>query len=179
MTHEFPMTTFHRKNDLYLSPYIPKIDYPYEGLPENVHSCGPIILPPIPVSETDPDLDQWLRSGPPAVLINLGTLFNSNVEFARELAKGIKTLLDSNTNVRVLWKLKYTWEVDLEFLAMMKPYLEADRLRIKNWLIPEPSAILETGRIVCSVHHGGANSFYEACRFVNPPPYNFPLNANS
>ncbi|KAK3294448.1 uncharacterized protein B0H64DRAFT_418347 [Chaetomium fimeti] len=35
-------------------------------------------------------------------------------------------------------------------------------VRIVDWLEAEPMAVLETGVVVCAVHHGGANSFLEA-----------------
>jgi 2-acylglycerol O-acyltransferase 1 len=40
--------------------------------------------------------------------------------------------------------------------------VEADTARIRPWFEVEPMAMLQTGQIVCSVHHGGANSWYEA-----------------
>lgn len=36
------------------------------------------------------------------------------------------------------------------------------RVRVVEWLSVDPSAILEAGLVVCSVHHGGSNSFHEA-----------------
>jgi hypothetical protein len=37
-------------------------------------------------------------------------------------------------------------------------------VRVVEWVQAEPMAVLESGSVVCAVHHGGANSFLEAVR---------------
>ena len=44
--------------------------------------------------------------------------------------------------------------------------MREDRVRIVEWFDAEPTAVLEAGTVVCAVHHGGANSFLEAVRYV-------------
>jgi hypothetical protein len=51
--------------------------------------------------------------------------------------------------------------------------MDEDRVRVVGWLEAEPAAVLTTGRVVCSVHHGGANSYYEAVVCVGPLPLTF------
>ena len=41
--------------------------------------------------------------------------------------------------------------------------IDADRLRITSWLVPETVALLSSPDIAAFVHHGGANSYFEAC----------------
>jgi hydrogenase maturation factor len=40
--------------------------------------------------------------------------------------------------------------------------VKAGVVRVVDWLEAEPMAVLESGVVVCAVHHGGANSFLEA-----------------
>lgn len=37
--------------------------------------------------------------------------------------------------------------------------IASGRVRIVDWFEAEPMAVLESGTVVCAVHHGGANSF--------------------
>ena len=48
-------------------------------------------------------------------------------------------------------------------LSTLGPEWES-HVRITDWLIAEPISILKSGGIVCSVNHGGANSYFEAVR---------------
>jgi len=49
---------------------------------------------------------------------------------------------------------------------LLSKEIAAGRIRIERWLTVEPAALVESGHIVCSVHHGGANSYFEAVRYV-------------
>jgi hypothetical protein len=42
--------------------------------------------------------------------------------------------------------------------------IASGRVRIVDWFEAEPMAVLESGTVVCAVHHGGANSFLETVR---------------
>lgn len=44
--------------------------------------------------------------------------------------------------------------------------LASDQVRIVNWLKADPVSILESGHIVCSVHHGDSNTYREAIGLV-------------
>jgi hypothetical protein len=43
-------------------------------------------------------------------------------------------------------------------------------VRIESWLKAEPGAIIESGHVICSVNHGGANSWNEGIWYVSPLP---------
>jgi hypothetical protein len=80
------------------------------------------------------------------------------------------TLLRNN-GVQVLWKLKTQTAKDQDddtATKILQAEVEAGRVRIVSWLKADPSAILRSGSIVCSVHHGGANSYFEAVEYVGP-----------
>lgn len=162
MQHKFPMLDMYKKENLYLSPSMTIIDYPMLELPNNIIGCGPIVSIGRSVAECDPKLDAWLKRKD-TVLINLGTHFNSEEMPAVELAKGIDMVLNTVKNVQILWKLKFDWQNSNAFKKVLSGYIEAGDVLIVNWLDVDPVSILQTGCITTAVHHGGANSFYEAC----------------
>jgi hypothetical protein len=42
--------------------------------------------------------------------------------------------------------------------------VESGVVRIVRWIEAEPTAVLAEEKVVCAVHHGGANSFLETAR---------------
>ncbi len=65
-------------------------------------------------------------------------------------------------DVQILWKFNKVGEYPDEGLLPLKSYLDSDRMRMPNWLVADPSSLLETGDIIVSVHHGGSNCYHEA-----------------
>lgn len=182
-----PIFTIWKEDNHYLLPSIPETDYPCY-VPSNVTPCGPILLPTSPVLNQDPGLYKWLAQGP-TILINLGSHIRLDDAVAREVSAGLKVLLDKKPDIQVLWKLKTSGSViissrsksgheisktglDNESLKAIASEILSGRIRIVEWLSVDPLAILETGHVVCAVHHGGSNSFHEALRYVLPT--NFP-----
>lgn len=150
---------------------LPEIDFPCV-LPANVFPCGPIVRKAQSVSEADPDLAAWLSKGP-TIYVNLGSLCRLNEEQASEIASALKATLDASVRqkgvggLQVLWKLSKsgqykTQETGGKIYAILAAEIETGLVRIVSWLAPEPTAILQSGHIACSVHHGGANSYNEA-----------------
>jgi hypothetical protein len=97
------------------------------------------------------------------ILINLSSLHIPSSASASAMAKSIAAILDANSDLQVLWKLKYDWKADNQFQELIVPKVAADRVRITSWLVPDAVSILNCGNIACFVHHGGANSFFEDC----------------
>jgi hypothetical protein len=174
-----------QKGNHYLVQSIPETDYPCK-IPPNVTGCGPILLPVSPVSKDDPNLQSWLERAP-TVLINLGTHIRMDDTMAREFASGLKIVLDSKPDLQILWKLKTSGGLTLpsrvepgsgfrgegikkESLDAIVEEISSDRVKIMEWMSIDPLAVLQTGHIVCSVHHGGSNSFHEALRYMKPAP---------
>ncbi|PVH87699.1 glycosyltransferase family 1 protein [Cadophora sp. DSE1049] len=173
-----PVFNIWREDNHYLLPSVPETDYPCR-IPSNVTPCGPILLPVTPVSHQDPELLTWLQRGP-TMLINLGSHVRMDDTMAREFSSGLKILLDKKPNVQVLWKLKTSGGLAVsskatsggggfsgtglnkESLSAISAEISNGRIRIVEWLSVDPLAILQTGLIACSVHHGGSNSFHEA-----------------
>ncbi len=144
----------------YLCPSLPELEAPSIFVPSNVTACGPITIPARVFAKSDPDFAGWLQKRP-TVLINLGSHMLSEGADAVELAKGVRVVLGRHQDLQILWKLQSV--VTDELKAILGAELEAGgRARVRGWLETDPSSLLHSGHIVCSVHHGGANSFYEA-----------------
>ncbi|GFF59528.1 diacylglycerol O-acyltransferase 2A [Aspergillus udagawae] len=162
----FPFADAWRPDRFHLSPALKELDWPMD-VPDNILPCGPILLPTASVEKQDPELASWLRKAP-TVLVNLGTLYAPDPKVAENIARGLKMFLTSwkGDKVQILWKLpKHPHDKDNVYAQSIKPLeaeVEADSARIRPWFEVEPMAMLQTGQIVCSVHHGGANSWYEA-----------------
>jgi UDP:flavonoid glycosyltransferase YjiC (YdhE family) len=144
-----------------MCPSLPELDFPFPILPPRCHGVGPMILPARSVTEVDTELAKWL-SRRPTILVNLGTHHTSGADSARAMARTLATIL-AEKDVQVLWELKYDYSHDSLFMQPVQPALSQDRIRIMPWIGPETSAILSHADIVASVHHGGLNSYYEAC----------------
>ena len=65
-------------------------------------------------------------------------------------------------DIQVLWKLKgkHEWDALIESKLDVK---DRSRFKIVDWIVPDPNAIMSHPNILCYVHHGGANSFFECC----------------
>jgi hypothetical protein len=152
---------------------LPELDFPWLPCSPHVIASGPIASRVQPISEADPELADWI-SGAPTIFVNLGTHTRLTeakaVEFATALNMSLNTMDGRHPGGRllqVLWKLKRAGEYDAtapgsRIYSILKDKIESNRMRITNWLTPEPLAILQTGNIVCFIHHGGANSYNEA-----------------
>jgi hypothetical protein len=130
------------------------------NIPKNVIAAGPIFLSSAPAAEQDAKLATWLEKAP-TVLINLGSSVDYDETAASEMAKAVKMLFDK-TNAQVIWKFNKRREFSDDFLLDLKDEVKNKRLIMENWLTTDPAALLETGNIALSVHHGGANCFHEA-----------------
>ncbi|KAJ3488220.1 hypothetical protein NLG97_g6239 [Lecanicillium saksenae] len=144
----------------------PEIDFPFDVMPKHMIPCGPIVRPSAQVQDADPGLAKWLAQKS-TVLVNLGTHASYDENHARSMAGALDSLLKkANTlgkPLQILWKLNAREYTD-DPTVMLKEFMSewADAVRIVSWLEVEPISILTSGHIVCSVNHGGANSFFEA-----------------
>ncbi len=148
-----------------------ELDFP--GVkPSHVIPCGPIITTASPLWDADPELGAWL-SRRPTLYINLGSICHIEEDRALELARAVVVVLEQaqlaasqSPGLQVLWKLskfgEYSTGVGSKLYEILNHWIEADQVRIVDWLKPDPIAVLESGHVACIVHHGGANSFNEA-----------------
>lgn len=158
----YPVIESWRVDEEYLSPSLPELEAPSIFVPRNVTACGPIMVPARAIAESDPELAAWLQRRP-TILINLGSHVLSEGSDAIELAKGVRIVLSRHQDLQVLWKLQQQSAVTDELKAIVGAELECEgRVKIRSWLETDPVSLLQSGHVVCLVHHGGANSFYEA-----------------
>jgi hypothetical protein len=158
------------------------IDYPFSILPPHIIPCGPILRAVPPIHNADAALEDWLGRGP-TVYVNLGTHLKATPAEAGEMARAFRDVLDRAAalggerwkSLQILWKLgrkpelggsrperdvyEGSWRAVVDVL---RPELDLDKVRITDWVGAEPKSVLESGHVVCSVNHGGANSFHEA-----------------
>ena len=139
------------------------MDFPLH-IPDNVISCGPIYRKCPSLAESEPELDQWLRK--PTILISLGSHVKPTETVAVQMAKGIKAALQECAGMQVLWKLQYDWAHSDEFQKFLGASITAGSVKVVSWIQSEIMAVLKTGSIAVYVHHGGANSYFEACKYV-------------
>ncbi|KAI1261793.1 UDP-Glycosyltransferase/glycogen phosphorylase [Xylariaceae sp. FL1019] len=161
-----PLGSFlpYSKDTPQITPSLEEADLPM-NTPSNVLNCGPILVASAPIEESDPDLLMWLEQRP-TVLVALGTHFEAYAETIKQQALGIRILLDTRPDIQVLWKLKPEATSEKggqdNLDSILGKEIKNGRVRIEKWLKADPVAILRSGHVVCSVHHGGANSYFEA-----------------
>jgi len=172
----------------FLVANLPEIEFPLADMsPRTIIPCGPMIRPATPLAEADSTLAKWLARAP-TVYVNLGTHVRLDEGFAIEMATALRIAIDHVNSVlwrdprlkglQVLWKLMRSSKGRDAAYEVAKPGckvyeilgedMREDRVRIVEWFDAEPTAVLEAGTVVCAVHHGGANSFLEAVRYVLP-----------
>ncbi|AEO66510.1 glycosyltransferase family 1 protein [Thermothielavioides terrestris NRRL 8126] len=157
------------------------IEFPLRVVPTHVVPCGPILRPARPVAEVDPALAEWLRGHPgsgeggggggggggsrpaavaaPAVVyINMGTHVFFDEVMAGEMARAVRVLLDRAMEKGVV----QSGVRDSVVERVLGEEVRRGVVRIVEWMEAEPTAVLESGAVVCAVHHGGANSFLES-----------------
>ncbi|ROV97406.1 hypothetical protein VMCG_06947 [Cytospora schulzeri] len=149
-----------------ICPSLPELEFPMRVRP-TTFGCGPIALPKRPIRELDPDMDSWLRrKGMRTMLVNLGTHHTMDAMHALEIARALKHILDDVSDLQILWKIMLTGDgqqgdIDEVFgLALVAN----KRIRMERWLRADPVALLDTGKVIAQVHHGGANTYFECCR---------------
>ena len=149
----------------YICPAITEIDFPFAVIPEQLLLCGPIVMPFDPLEESDPALMRWLDNGP-TVLVNLGSHVVSNEKLSREMASAFRVLLDyheqqGSRKIQMLWKVRADGDIQNAVDEVIGKEIKEGRVRVVAWLNAEPISVLQHPNVVCTVHHGGANSFYE------------------
>lgn len=161
------------------------LDYPFSsGIPQYLTSYGPILRAVDPLHEGS-EMKAWLRGGP-TVYVNFGTQLQVTTGETMEMAKAFRDVLglaEGEEGLRYLWgrKLQILWKLGRKVVEgydkiqrgrfdggwkgvcdILGLEIEDARVKIMDWIEDEPKTILESRGVVCSVNHGGANSFYEA-----------------
>lgn len=148
-----------RPDALLISQTLPGASLPVAKVPANVRAVGAPLLDSAPAAEQDADLVAWLQQ--PTVVVNLGSLFKYSEERASIMAESIRWMLQ-NTDVQVLWKMAPHTDFGDAYAAPLQEFVDQKRLKISRWLPIDTLGLLEAGRVVAFVHHGGASSYHEA-----------------
>ncbi|KAI1258956.1 family 1 glycosyltransferase [Xylariaceae sp. FL1019] len=152
------------------------------AVPDEVTECGPIVLDDVVEAvagdgKGQQELRHWLERAP-TILVNLGSLFKYDEPRARIMARVIELVLTESKStardVQIIWKFARLGEYGDEFLRPLQRFKDNGRFLFSQWLDIEPPALLRSGHIVLSVHHGGANSYHEAI-YAGVPQVIFPL----
>ncbi|KAI0149567.1 family 1 glycosyltransferase [Xylariaceae sp. FL1272] len=160
---------------------IPEAGIPL-AVPDEVTECGPIVLDDVAEAvagdgKGPQELRRWLERAP-TILFNLGSLFKYDELRARIMARVIELVLieaeSTARDVQIIWKFARLGKYDDEFLRPLQRFTDNGRFLFNQWLDIEPPALLRSGHIVLSVHHGGANSYHEAI-YAGVPQVIFPL----
>jgi len=154
LPHEIPL----RKATEVISPDIMDLDFPFTK-PSNLRLYGPIVLDSAPLQDLDPQLSKWLDAAP-AVLMSMGTHFTYTETQVRAVLRGFLTALDPKT--RVLWKLPRLSSFKDIIDELLPEAEDKERFMIVDWIPVDPFSVMTHKNVVTLVHHGGANSYFEA-----------------
>ncbi|KAI1809728.1 glycosyltransferase family 1 protein [Poronia punctata] len=159
------MTTGYNQCDpnvLHLVPATRSTDWPFSVIPPNVIGCGPI-LPVVAQQPLDPAFARWIAARP-TLIINMGSHITYDEGQFAEVLAAIEACLALHPDIQVLWKCRRTINTAKdEEKRSVELVVDDPRIRITEWLPASPVACLTASKSVLAyVHHGGANSFYEA-----------------
>jgi len=129
-------------------------------LPPMIGLYGPATLDSAPLSKED-ELSRWLDGGR-TIMMSMGTHFNYSEAQARNTIRGF--LAGTSSTDQVFWKLrdkaKFQHIIDEELAN--EPV--KGRFKIVDWIDTDLGEVMKHKNVVAFVHHGGANSYYEAAQ---------------
>jgi hypothetical protein len=146
---------------------IPELDYDGRQ-PPLLYPVGPMLLPSPPLGQADSDLDAWI-DGPRSdraftITFSLGSQLALDKSKAEDVLRVFEALLAEQTETRVYAKIMRMGDYDLPLLDNLERRFGKDRLRVVEWMMSDPIALLRTGKVDLAIHHGGSNSYHEALR---------------
>jgi len=143
-----------------ISPAIRELDYPLH-VPSNIGLYGPVVLDTIPVEVADPELAQWLDRGK-TVMMCMGTHFRYTESQVRAVVSGFLSAVDHDCGIQFLWKLSGKEMFQSLIDELLADPRDRERFKIVDWIQADPFAVMKHPNVIVSIHHGGANSYYEA-----------------
>ena len=138
---------------------IPELDFPIV-LPQNVGLYGPATLDSNPVSKED-ELMTWLDGGKTIMMV-MGSHFRYSDAQVRETIRAF--VAGTSPTDQVFWKLPDKAKFQHILDGELENERVKERFRIVDWVDADPGEIMRHENVVAYVHHGGANSYYEAAR---------------
>ncbi|KAF9644591.1 hypothetical protein BDM02DRAFT_3121633, partial [Thelephora ganbajun] len=120
-------------------------------LPPNVGLYGPVTLDSTPFSE-EGELSKWLDGGK-TITMSMGTHFHYSEAQVRNTIRGF--IAGTSTTDQIFWKLYNK----AKFQHILDEELENERVKERFRIVA-----MRHKNVVAYVHHGGANSYYEAAQ---------------
>lgn len=129
-------------------------------VPPNMTLYGPILAKPAPLTSAD-ELGRWIGAKE-TVLFMMGTHYDFTDELARIALEGILNGF-AGRDMQILWKLPDVSKFEkLIQTVLKKRNFAQDTVRAASWLDAPITSILSHPNLVCFIHHGGANSYFES-----------------
>lgn len=160
--------SLYRNDTPWITQHVPEASMPLSYIPENVTITGPIVVSSVPAEEQDEELVLWLRKLP-TVLINLGSSTQYDESRVISMVAAIAESLEARPDLQFIWKYRLSSNMNTtidDYIRPVQEYIKNGRLRITRWLTVDPASLLESGLVTASVHHGGANCYWEAVGYV-------------
>ena len=138
---------------------LPELELPIT-LPPNIGLYGPVALDSAPLSKED-ELSRWLEGGR-TIMMSMGTHFKySETQVRNTLRAFVAGTLPTD---QVFWKLPDKANFQRLLDEELQNERVKERFRIVDWIDADPGEVMKHENVVAYVHHGGANSYYEAAR---------------
>ena len=143
-----------------ITPGVRETEYPM-FVPDYLGLHGPIILDTTPIETADPELNQWLGRGE-TVIMCMGTHFHYTESQVKAIISGFLSGTNHDSNTQFLWKLFNKSKFESLIEEALKNPRDKERFKIVDWFEADPASIMKHPNVIAYIHHGGANSFYEA-----------------
>ena len=92
----------------------------------------------------------------------MGTHFHYTELQVRAVINGFLGDLDQDSRVQLFWKLSEKGRFDDLVEGMLANPKDQERFKIVDWIQVDLPVVLNHPNVIVSVHHEGANSYYEA-----------------
>ena len=136
---------------------VPELELPIT-LPPNVGLYGPVALDSTPLLKED-ELSKWLDGGK-TIMMSMGTLFDYSEDQVRNTLRGF--IAGTSSTDQVLWKLNNKTKFQHILDEELANEQVKRRFRIVDRIDADPGEVMKHANVAAYVHHGGANSYYEA-----------------
>ena len=143
-----------------ICPGVREIDFPL-FIPDFLGLYGPIVLDTAPIETADPELNEWLGRGE-TVIMCMGSHFHYTESQVKAVINGFLSGINHDSNTQFLWKLSNKSELESLVDEELSDARDKKRFKIVGWFEADPASIMKHPNVIAYIHHGGANSYYEA-----------------
>jgi len=155
-----PMEAPYTRKRHIICPSVRELDFSLV-VPDNLGLYGPIVLDTSPIEVADPDMNRWLDRGE-TVVMSMGTHFHYTESQVKAVIDGFLSAVSHNLNTQFLWKLLDKPRFGPLIEEALKHQRDREKFKIVDWLVADPFSIMRHPNVIAYIHHGGANSYYEA-----------------